>query len=326
MAGEGRHGLRRLGRRPADRACSAWPIRPKTDDMPVTPEPLVIVRKLPSRGRSTFVAYDPEGVGTAKPLLPERSSSPQTPTRASRARGRGGSSSPSEGNEYPRASTLLKVEAAVRPRRPHRRPAPRLSDKGHEGPRNSWPVVRRPAGSGQEELVPQRPPRQAKDDPGARALRGVGSTITLAEPPRHPTRRSLMPACRSSVLRHCRGKFTGSVRSPGLAGGLRPSTAPDGGPACICPATEDLPAKFRGHRSISPSIEHSLPLRGAGVASRLPGDPPRRRFMSFRLLLKVHRERGFSIIQALRDPPELHFFSAAAVQSYLGPAVHLRPA
>jgi glycosyltransferase involved in cell wall biosynthesis len=76
----------------------------------------------------------------------------------------------------------------------------------------------------------------------------------------------------------------------------------------ICPATEDFPAKFEVIDDIA-VYRHSLPLEARGVAPHFL-EYAAALFHEFRLLLKVHRERGFSIIQAC-NPPDLIFLAAA---------------
>jgi len=76
----------------------------------------------------------------------------------------------------------------------------------------------------------------------------------------------------------------------------------------ICPATGDFPAKFEVIDDIV-VYRHSLPLEARGVAPHFR-EYAAALFHEFRLLLKVHRERGFSIIQAC-NPPDLIFLAAA---------------
>ena len=76
----------------------------------------------------------------------------------------------------------------------------------------------------------------------------------------------------------------------------------------ICPANEDFPAKFEVIDDIA-VYRHSLPLEARGVAPHFL-EYAAALFHEFRLLIKVHRERGFSIIQAC-NPPDLIFLAAA---------------
>ena len=76
----------------------------------------------------------------------------------------------------------------------------------------------------------------------------------------------------------------------------------------ICPATEDFPAKFEVIDNIA-VYRHSLPLEARGVTPHFL-EYAAALFHEFRLLLKVHRERGFSIIQAC-NPPDFIFLAAA---------------
>ena len=76
----------------------------------------------------------------------------------------------------------------------------------------------------------------------------------------------------------------------------------------ICPATENFPAKFEVIDDIA-VYRHSLPLEARGVAPHFL-EYAAALFHEFRLLLKVHRERGFSIIQAC-NPPDFIFLAAA---------------
>jgi glycosyltransferase involved in cell wall biosynthesis len=76
----------------------------------------------------------------------------------------------------------------------------------------------------------------------------------------------------------------------------------------ICPATVDFPATFEIIDDIA-VYRHWLPLDARGMASHFL-EYAAALFHEFRLLLKVHRERGFSIIQAC-NPPDLIFLAAA---------------
>jgi glycosyltransferase involved in cell wall biosynthesis len=76
----------------------------------------------------------------------------------------------------------------------------------------------------------------------------------------------------------------------------------------ICPSNADFPAKFEVIDNIA-IYRHSLPLEARGVAAHLL-EYAAALLQEVRLLIKVHRERGFSIIQAC-NPPDLIFLAAA---------------
>jgi len=76
----------------------------------------------------------------------------------------------------------------------------------------------------------------------------------------------------------------------------------------ICPANEAFPAKFEVIDDVA-IYRHSLPLEARGVAAHLL-EYAAALLHEFRLLIKVHRERGFSIIQAC-NPPDFIFLVAA---------------
>jgi glycosyltransferase involved in cell wall biosynthesis len=76
----------------------------------------------------------------------------------------------------------------------------------------------------------------------------------------------------------------------------------------ICPANEAFPAKFEVIDDIA-IYRHPLPPEGRGALAYFR-EYAAALFHEFRLLLKVHRERGFSIIQAC-NPPDLIFLAAA---------------
>ncbi len=76
----------------------------------------------------------------------------------------------------------------------------------------------------------------------------------------------------------------------------------------ICPSNAAFPAKFEVIDDIA-IYRHSLPPEGRGVAAYFR-EYGAALFQEFRLLIKVHRERGFSIIQAC-NPPDLIFLAAA---------------
>jgi glycosyltransferase involved in cell wall biosynthesis len=76
----------------------------------------------------------------------------------------------------------------------------------------------------------------------------------------------------------------------------------------ICPANEAFPAKFEVIDDIA-VYRHPLPPEGRGALAYFR-EYAAALFHEFRLLIKVHRERGFSIVQAC-NPPDLIFLAAA---------------
>ena len=76
----------------------------------------------------------------------------------------------------------------------------------------------------------------------------------------------------------------------------------------ICPSNASFPAKFEVIDDIA-IYRHPLPPEGCGVLAYFR-EYAAALFHEFRLLVKVHRERGFSIIQAC-NPPDLIFLVAA---------------
>jgi len=76
----------------------------------------------------------------------------------------------------------------------------------------------------------------------------------------------------------------------------------------ICPASAAFPARFELIDDIA-IYRHSLPAEGRGATAYFR-EYAAALFHEFRLLLKVHRERGFSVIQAC-NPPDLIFLAAA---------------
>jgi glycosyltransferase involved in cell wall biosynthesis len=76
----------------------------------------------------------------------------------------------------------------------------------------------------------------------------------------------------------------------------------------ICPATAVFPAKYEVIDDIA-VYRHLLPPEGRGAAAYFR-EYSAALFHEFRLLVRVHRERGFSIIQAC-NPPDLIFLAAA---------------
>ena len=72
----------------------------------------------------------------------------------------------------------------------------------------------------------------------------------------------------------------------------------------ICPANPDFPKRFEVIDDIA-IYRHPLPLEGRGALAYF-GEYSAAMFHQLRLLIKVHRERGFSIIQAC-NPPDLIF-------------------
>jgi glycosyltransferase involved in cell wall biosynthesis len=76
----------------------------------------------------------------------------------------------------------------------------------------------------------------------------------------------------------------------------------------ICPANNAFPAKFEVIDDIA-IYRHSLPPEGRGALAYFR-EYAAALFHESRLLIKVHRERGFSIIQAC-NPPDLIFLAAA---------------
>ena len=75
----------------------------------------------------------------------------------------------------------------------------------------------------------------------------------------------------------------------------------------ICPATADFPKEFEIIDGIA-VYRHALPFEARGVLAYFV-EYSAALFHQFRLLIKVHRERGFSIIQAC-NPPDLIFLPA----------------
>ena len=75
----------------------------------------------------------------------------------------------------------------------------------------------------------------------------------------------------------------------------------------ICPATPDFPKRFEVIDDIA-IYRHALPFEARGAPAYLV-EYSAALFHQFRLLIKVHRERGFSIIQAC-NPPDLIFLPA----------------
>jgi glycosyltransferase involved in cell wall biosynthesis len=76
----------------------------------------------------------------------------------------------------------------------------------------------------------------------------------------------------------------------------------------ICPANAAFPAKFEIIDDIA-VYRHSLPREGQGAAAYLR-EYAVALFHQVRLLTTVHRERGFSVVQAC-NPPDLIFLAAA---------------
>jgi glycosyltransferase involved in cell wall biosynthesis len=76
----------------------------------------------------------------------------------------------------------------------------------------------------------------------------------------------------------------------------------------ICPSNESFPAKFEIIDDIA-IYRHPLPRDGRGALTYFR-EYACALFHEFRLLVRVHRERGFSIIQAC-NPPDLIFLVAA---------------
>jgi len=76
----------------------------------------------------------------------------------------------------------------------------------------------------------------------------------------------------------------------------------------ICPSNDSFPAKFEVIDDIA-IYRHRLPAEGRGALAYFR-EYAAALFHEFRLLVKVHRERGFSIIQAC-NPPDLIFLAAA---------------
>jgi glycosyltransferase involved in cell wall biosynthesis len=75
----------------------------------------------------------------------------------------------------------------------------------------------------------------------------------------------------------------------------------------ICPANADFPEAFEVIDDIA-IYRHPLPAEGRGALAYLR-EYSTALFHEFRLLFKVHRERGFSVIQAC-NPPDLIFLAA----------------
>ena len=76
----------------------------------------------------------------------------------------------------------------------------------------------------------------------------------------------------------------------------------------ICPANEAFPARFEMIDDIA-IYRHPLPPEGRGAVAYFR-EYAAALFHEFRLLFKVRRERGFSVIQAC-NPPDLIFMAAA---------------
>jgi glycosyltransferase involved in cell wall biosynthesis len=76
----------------------------------------------------------------------------------------------------------------------------------------------------------------------------------------------------------------------------------------ICPASEAYPNRFEVIDDIA-IYRHTLPPEGRGALAYFR-EYSMALFHEFRLLIQVHRERGFSIIQAC-NPPDLIFLAAA---------------
>lgn len=75
----------------------------------------------------------------------------------------------------------------------------------------------------------------------------------------------------------------------------------------ICPANADFPKPFEVIDGVA-IYRHPLPLEASGALAYFV-EYSAALFHEFRLLIKVHRERGFSIIQAC-NPPDLIFLAA----------------
>src|SRR6185437_16031665 len=73
----------------------------------------------------------------------------------------------------------------------------------------------------------------------------------------------------------------------------------------ICPATPAFPKRFEVIDNIA-VYRHPLPVEGGRGALGYFAEYSTALFHQFRLLIKVHRERGFSVIQAC-NPPDLIF-------------------
>ena len=76
----------------------------------------------------------------------------------------------------------------------------------------------------------------------------------------------------------------------------------------ICPSSASFPASFEIIDGVA-IYRHSLPPEGRGALAYLR-EYSAALFHEFRLLIKVYRERGFSVIQAC-NPPDLIFLVAA---------------
>jgi glycosyltransferase involved in cell wall biosynthesis len=75
----------------------------------------------------------------------------------------------------------------------------------------------------------------------------------------------------------------------------------------ICPSNADFPERFEVIDGVA-IYRHSLPFEARGALAYFV-ECSAALFHEFRLLIKVHRERGFSIIQAC-NPPDLIFLAA----------------
>jgi glycosyltransferase involved in cell wall biosynthesis len=83
----------------------------------------------------------------------------------------------------------------------------------------------------------------------------------------------------------------------------------------ICPTNADFPKAFEVIDDIA-IYRHPLPAEGRGALAYLR-EYSTALFHEFRLLFKVHRERGFSIIQAC-NPPDLIFLVAGFWKIFFG--------
>src|SRR6202167_6116211 len=156
----------------------------------------------------------------------------------------------------------------------HGRLAQHLSDKGNEGARISLRLHR--SGVRRRGLTLT-----------AAAIGDVSKCAVLDQTRKFRNRKSLMPPPRQEAQALARAGWLVSV---------------------ICPANAAYPKRFEVIDDIA-IYRHPLPLEGRGALAYF------REYSAavvheFRLLIKVYRERGFSIIQAC-NPPDLIFLAAA---------------
>ncbi len=145
---------------------------------------------------------------------------------------------------------------------------------------------------------------------------------SLAEAANPDNRRSSMPPAATTLVRHRRRKLACPLRSTGLAGGSSPPSRRLDGVGDLPDQRPTFPKPFEVIDDIA-IYRHPLPPEGRGALAYFR-EYSTALFHEFRLLFKVHRERGFSIIQAC-NPPDLIFLAALPFK-LIGQAVHLRSA